>query len=415
MFAARKDYDLILFGVTGFTGRLAAEHLATSEHGLRWAVCARNKAKAQKVLEDINASPTIEVADLVCEDDAAETKLRNVVKKTKVCATCAGPFEKYGKVLAKLCAEEGVHYCDITGESDFVRHVIKEHDTTARKTGACLVPHCGNDCVPWDLSVLKLRDAAIKRNLRLVRVDTFTELPPSFAASGGTVATAQFQLGKARGAAKPEFDPLLTNAKSEKSAFATTNASPKSDAPCMEFGGRIAGPWIMAPVMANCVRRSNALLGYAPAFTYSERQLREERFADRLSQRLFTYKVGAAILSPTLFGGLVPRPGEGPSRADMEAGWLKVHGRGTCEDGTVLASTYCMNEDPGYLGTAKMLVACAVLLAKGGAKTSGVVTPAAAFGPALLERLEATTPASFELVEGVAPARAEPSGKFCLF
>ena len=233
----------------------------------------------------------------------------------------------------------------------------------------------------------------------------------------GTVATAQYQLGKARSSSKPDFDPLVTDAKGAKSTYSTTNASPKADAPCAEFGGRSAGPWIMGPVMANCVRRSNALLGYASSFTYSERALREEKFADRMSQKLFTYKVGAAILSPTLFGGLVPKPGEGPSRENMEAGWLRVHGRASCDDGTYLESTYFVDEDTGYLGTAKMLVACAVLLSKGANKTSGVVTPAVGLGSALLERLEKTTPASFEISEGTAPARGAtpPSGKFCLF
>ena len=200
MFAARKDYDLILFGVTGFTGRLAAEHLTKTEPNLRWAACARNEAKAKKVLQEVNAAPSIEIADLICDDDAAETKLRDVVKKTKVCATCAGPFEKYGKTLARLCAEEGVHYCDITGESDFVRHLIKEHDATARKSGACIVAHCGNDCVPWDLTVLKLHEEAVKRNLKLTSVDTYTELPPSFAASGGAHSASYFNSGGRRDA-----------------------------------------------------------------------------------------------------------------------------------------------------------------------------------------------------------------------
>ena len=122
-------------------------------------------------------------------------------------------------------------------------------------------------------------------------------------------------------------------------------------------------------------------------------------------------------MSPTLFGGLVPKPGEGPSRENMEAGWLRVHGRASCDDGTYLSSTYFVDEDTGYLGTAKMLVACAVLLAKGANKTSGVVTPAVGLGSALLERLEKTTPASFEISEGTAPVRGStpPSGKFCLF
>ena len=135
---------------------------------------------------------------MICDNEEAEAKLRSVIKKTKVCATCAGPFEKYGKTLAKLCAEEGVHYCDITGESDFVRHLIKEHDATARKSGACIVAHCGNDCVPWDLTVLKLHEEAVRRNLKLTQVDTYTELPPSFAASGGADPASKVSLPRRR-------------------------------------------------------------------------------------------------------------------------------------------------------------------------------------------------------------------------
>ena len=58
-----------------------------------------------------------------------------------------------------------------------------------------------------------------------------------------------------------------------------------------------------------------------------------------------------------------------------------------------------------------------MLLAKGANKTAGVVTPAVGLGSALLERLEKTTPASFEISEGTAPVRGStpPSGKFCLF
>ena len=104
----------------------------------------------------------------------------------------------------------------------------------------------------------------------------------SVVTSGGTVATAQFQLGKARSSSKPDFDPLVTDAKGVTSAFTTTNTSPKTDAPCAEFDGRSAGPWIMGPVMANCVRRSNALLGYADALDYSDAMLRPASFGERL-------------------------------------------------------------------------------------------------------------------------------------
>ena len=128
-----------------------AEHLLENVQGVTWAACARNAKKAEAVLAEVCAktgkpAPPVEVADLVCADAEAEEKLRAVVKKARVVLTTAGPFEKYGQTLVKLCAEEGVHYADITGETDFVRKMIEQHDATARKTGASIVPHCGNDC-----------------------------------------------------------------------------------------------------------------------------------------------------------------------------------------------------------------------------------------------------------------------------
>ena len=113
-----KDYDLLLCGVTGFTGKLAAEHLLAKAYPIRWAVCARNESKAKSCLAMLGEQlgktqlPPVEIANLVCTTLEEEAKLRAVVKKTKVCITTAGPFEKYGQTLVKLCAEEGVDYAD---------------------------------------------------------------------------------------------------------------------------------------------------------------------------------------------------------------------------------------------------------------------------------------------------------------
>mmetsp|Transcript_13282 Transcript_13282/g.40910 ORF Transcript_13282/g.40910 Transcript_13282/m.40910 type:complete len:404 (-) Transcript_13282:202-1413(-) len=399
---ASKEYDILLCGVTGFTGRLCAEHLLENVQGVTWAACARNAKKAEAVLAEVCAktgkpAPPVEVADLVCADADAEEKLRAVVKKARVVLTTAGPFEKYGQTLVKLCAEEGVHYADITGETDFVRKMIEQHDATARKTGASIVPHCGNDCVPWDLTVLKFHEAAAAKGSTISEVKTYTEVPPGFGVSGGTLTTAVFQLGKKRGGAKPAFDALLTNAGGAKSAYAFKNASLKGDKHVAEFG-RAAGPWIMAPVMTNCVRRSNALLGYADGLTYGEQQLRDPSFVNRTKDSFFAGLVGAAVALPSVFGPLLPKPGEGPARADMEAGWLRVHGRAKLADGGAMVSTFEFGEDTGYLGTARMLVECGVLLAAG-PKSSGVITPAVAFGSGLLEHLEKTTPTTFTLAE----------------
>ena len=157
-----KEYDLVLCGVTGFTGKLAAEHLLSKGYPIKWACCARNEAKAKECLQVIGDRlgktelPPVEVACLISD----EAKLRAVVKKTRVVITTAGPFEKYSQTLVKVCAEEGVHYADITGETDFFRKMIGEHDATAQKSGAKIVIHCGNDAIPWDLTVFEMNKLA---------------------------------------------------------------------------------------------------------------------------------------------------------------------------------------------------------------------------------------------------------------
>lgn len=404
-----RDHDLVLFGVTGFTGKLVAEYLLEKNYPIKWAVCGRNEEKIKDVManlggENTNASTIpIEIADLVGDED----KLRSVVKKAKVVLTCAGPFEKYGQTLLKFCVEEGTHYADITGESDFVRASVDKYHVLARKNGASIVHHCGNDCIPWDMSVYMMEKfAKNKCGASLLACKTFTELPPSFAASGGTLTTAIYQLSKPRDKKKPDggstFDPLVLSDTNEKSLFQMTNSSPKSSVSCPEFDGRSGGPWIMAPVMANCVRRSNALLGYNSSFTYSECQLAFDSTMAYIRQMGFNTLVGLSMYV-SFFQRFLNQPGEGPSREDMENGWLKVHGRGTAqkEDGSLvkLNSVYTFTKDTGYLQTAHMLVECGLLLIQSDACTRGVVTPAVAFGEEIVGRLEKNIGAKLEIEE----------------
>jgi len=270
-----KIYDIVLFGVTGFTGKLAAEYLLdrcrTDYSKLRWACSARNKAKAETILKELvetveaaNESaaavspPEILQVDLLCKTQEEEWKLRNIVKSTKVCLTCSGPFELYGKKLVQVCAEEGVHYADITGETDFVREMIAKYDKTSRDTGACIVPHCGNDCIPCDLTVMEMNKFARELGYELKEVQVYEEHGAGAAWSGGTLATASYQMGKNRKTMeKRSFDPLVTAADGSKSEFVTKNITPKQKMnTTKEIGYGTSQPWVMGPVMVNCMKRS---------------------------------------------------------------------------------------------------------------------------------------------------------------
>jgi len=278
--------------------------------------------------------------------------------------------------------------------------MIDKHDEVARTTGAVCVVHCGNDCIPWDLAVFEMHQLAKSNGAELVEASTFTELPPAFAASGGTLTTAVYQLGKKRSDSKPAFDPLLRRPDGSKSEFATKIASPKKDTYFKEFDKQ-AGPWIMSPVMANCVRRSNALLGYSKEFTYSEAQLRSPDTWQWVKDTAFSALVGAAVYLPAVFSPLLPQPGEGPSREAMEKGWLVVQCRGRAvksasKEEVKLTGQLRFEEDTGYLCTARMLVESAMLLLKP-ERPGGVMTPAAAFGSEGMQRVLAELPATWEL------------------
>jgi short subunit dehydrogenase-like uncharacterized protein len=256
MASTNKKYDIILFGVTGFTGTLCAEYLLSkvaAGSNLSWAVSARNAAKAETLLQSLcqegTTIPDILVADLVCQTDEDKKTLQSIVEQTKVVLTCSGPFEKYGPNLVEICAQTGVYYADITGETDYVRQTIEKLDQQAQESGAAILSHCGHDCIPCDLMVFEMNQFASNQGCELQQVITYQEFAEEAAFSGGTAATAAFQLSKDRtNTAKPSFDPLVRDRKGEKSEFHTTNVCPKSDVNVPALPGRKAGPWLMAPV-----------------------------------------------------------------------------------------------------------------------------------------------------------------------
>jgi short subunit dehydrogenase-like uncharacterized protein len=414
-----KTYDLILFGVTGFTGKLAAEYLLNKNYDIQWAACARSEAKAKQILQDLahkagQEVPPVVVADLICNDDEAIGKLRTIVQSTRVVITAAGPFEKYGTTLHQLCAEEGVHYADITGETSFVRQMIEQHDDLARQTHALLVSHCGNDCIPQDLTVNEMHQYAQSHGCTLKSVVTYDEFPSLLIASGGTLTTALYQLSKPKTTSTSttttkslEFDPLVKTKDGTKSEY-TTKITHKSSSYVAEFQ-RKAGPWIMSPVMSNCVRRSNALLGYSSKFSYGDAMLQDPSWTTYVKETMFQGMVGVALYVPPLQPYLLPQPGEGPSRHDMEHGYLKCYGRGIMVDDNgkeiPLQSLFHFHHDTAYFMTAQMLVETGMLLVekdKAGTTKNhgGVVTPAVAFGSDLTKRITTHMEADFEITEG---------------
>jgi short subunit dehydrogenase-like uncharacterized protein len=397
-----KPHDVVLFGATGFTGRLVFEALcARARSELRFAIAGRNKEKLEATKAAVAKSSDVrrDVPVLV-GDSADEASLRTIVKSTRVVCTTVGPYAKYGRLLAKICAEEGVHYTDLTGEVPFMRASIEENDAAAKRTKARIVHACGFDSIPSDLSVYLLHRRASEMALTLGET-TLLVKKVSGGFSGGTIAT-MMEVGdearKSRDVRALVMDPHAL----EQTAPPSRDRRDKFRVAFDEDLGVWTAPFIMAMANTRVVRRSNALFSYAygPSFRYREVMC----FKKGARGALMASSVGAATagfaaaLSARSLRGLVerrlPKPGEGPSPEAQRAGSfvIDVVAKTLDEDGNAgptLVSRVEGRGDPGYSATSRMLAEATMCLAEDALPDRfGVLTPAFAMGDSLVARLE---------------------------
>lgn len=391
-----REFELIIFGATGFTGQLVAAYLAkTYGNKLKWAIAGRSQSKLEKVRQDIGMKDL----SIVIADSGDVDALNALVRRTKVVITTAGPFLLYGSELLRQCAQNGTHYCDITGETDWVRIMIDKYDDVARESGAKIVPLCGHDCVPWDLSVLRLATEFQKDGDMLTEVHCYDEILAS--ASGGTMKTVFTALANRRHyKATLGFDPLLKNNQGLKSEC-TLKPDVQVATTYSKEHGHMVGFFFMSMVMANCIRRSNALLEYSKKLVYYEAIVYPNVFT-AINTTIGTFMLGAIIAAPPVSWlflklGLIPSPGQGPSSSDMDKGFLKItsygYGRDKRANSKPIKAVFYFPTDPGYRDTARMLAESGLLLAleqEKTSKTGGIMTPAAGLGAPLVDRLCAT-------------------------
>lgn len=388
---AGKKYDIAVFGATGFTGRLVAEYLsqqypAGSE--VSWAMVGRNEAKLKQVRDEIGAPAD---TPLLVADASDKDSLVDLVKNSKVVLTTVGPYQLYGNELVAACAEHGTDYVDLCGEPAWMRQVIDAHDETAKKSGARIVLSCGFDSIPFDLGVLFTQEKAkekfgkpcneIKGRVRKMK-GTF---------SGGTAASLKATMAAAF--KDPSVIELL------KSPFALTPGfdgprQPSGSKPQIDesVGGWVA-PFVMAPINTKNVHRSNFLMGhpYGEDFLYSEMLITGPGDQGAAAAK-------AVAGDNSLMSDDAPKPGEGPSKEEREAGHYDVLFIGTTEDGGEIRVGVTGDKDPGYGSTSKMIAESAICLVQDRTDTKGGVwTTAPAMGDALIERLQKNAGLTFEV------------------
>jgi short subunit dehydrogenase-like uncharacterized protein len=380
--AAAREFDIVVFGATGFTGELTAAYLA--EHapaGCRWALAGRSPAKLEAVRSRLAAiNPACADLPLLQADVEHPESIRAVAESTKVVITTVGPYLQFGEPLVAACASAGTDYVDLTGEPEFVDRMYLEHHETARASGARLVHACGFDSIPHDLGAyLTVKQLPSDQPIGLYGV-----VRSGAQFSGGTFHSAMGAMSRQAQAKKALDERRKKEGRSEGRRVRTVAGKPGRDSHL--------GLWVLPmptidPLVV--VRSAAALPEYGPDFSYAH-------FAGLKTLR-YTVGGSVAVASLVVAANIPPlrdllkkriKQGEGPSESRRAKSWFTVDFVGDAGGRTV--HTRVSGGDPGYTETSKMLAEAAMCLAfDTNPTTSGQVTPAAAMGDNLLARLQA--------------------------
>ncbi len=408
-----REFDVIVWGASGFTGRLTAEYLLRhygTTGALRWAIAGRNAAKLEATRSGLSRETGIDASALpiLVGDGEDADFLAALTRRSRVLCTTVGPYAIYGSKLVAACASHGTDYCDLTGEVHWMQRMIEAHQAAAVASGARIVFSCGFDCIPADLGAFFLqREMRARHAVACSRIQ-FRVAGFSGGASGGTVASMLQMLEEAE--CDPSLmavmnDPYALNPKGER----TGPDEPERNTPRFDDDFRQwTAPFMMAGIDTKVVRRSNALLGYAygKGFRYDEAVLMGSGplgFAKAAMTSAGTRAVMGAMAIGRVrraVSGRLPQPGDGPSKAKREAGYFDIQVRGEHpSDATkTLRGRIRGDRDPGYGSTSKMLGESAVCLAQDALPvTGGCWTPASAMGDALLARLAENAGVTFAL------------------
>ena len=381
-----NDFDVIVYGATGYTGRLVAEYIAaTYPTGVRWAMAGRSLTKLEEVRAEMAIGTDVPLITANADDPVS---LRALCARTTVVISTVGPYQLYGNDLVAACAATGTAYVDLCGEPAWMRKMIDAHHETAKANGARIVFSCGFDSIPFDLGVLTLQEEAVKRFGRPVPRVKCRVRTMKGGASGGTVASLKATMAAA--AKEPSLIALLA------SPFALTPGHKGPNQPSgllPEYDKTIdswVAPFVMAPINTKNVHRTNFLLGgrYGDDFVY------DEMVVAGLGEMGKAAAEALAKLNP-FAGDKGPKPGEGPTKEEREAGHYDILFAGLMPDGTRLDAVVTGDRDPGYGSTSKMLAESALCLVQDVTGDGGVWTPGALMGPELRSRLVAKAGMTF--------------------
>ncbi len=392
-----RDYDVVLYGASGFTGKQTVQYFSQHAGAIRWAIAGRNKEKLEAVKAQIGEA--VQGIDVLIADSQDQAALDAIVSRTRVLLTTAGPFALYGTKIVDACVRSKTHYVDITGETVWAKELIDRYHAQAAADGTRIIPFCGFDSIPSDLGAYLMAQYMQKEfGVACKQVKAYFQMAGGV--NGGTLATA-FNLYES-GQAKQGRDPFLLNPPGEHSPEERRcNQDPASAHYDQDLGAWVA-PFVMGPINTRVVRRSNALFEqwqapYGPNFTYQEYMKFDGALgwlpATGVSTGGALFEVALASPLRPLLKSILPAPGQGPTEKTMNGGWFRCELLGLAEDGRKVRGVIKDQGDPGNRATVKFLCEAALSLAvhtdelPGGVTRGGLLTPATALGDVLAKRL----------------------------
>lgn len=403
-----SQHHLVLFGATSFVGQILTRYL-WQRHGaggqVSWALAGRSRQKLEEVRN--NLGPGAEKLPILIADAANEADLKALCAQTRVIVSTVGPYALFGSPLVKACAESGTDYCDLTGEVQWIARMIREHEATARKTGARIVHCCGFDSIPSDLGTFFLQQGAIARFGEPCQRVKLRVKSMRGGASGGTVASMLNVVKESLN--DPSILKLLAN---PYSLCPGVEGIRQPDVRLPEYDKDAfswVAPFIMSGINSRVVLRSALLNGtYGPDFQYDEAVMTGSGFKGRAVAAAISGGIAGFLASAALPPSrwvlerfVVPKPGEGPSPEAQEKGNYDIRFFGHTADGRKIAAKVTGDRDPGYGSTAKMLGEAAVCLAletDKAAYAGGFWTPASLMGERLIQRLKDHAGLTFDLI-----------------
>ena len=386
---SNKNFDIVIYGASGFTGKLVAEYMHKQygqDESISWAIAGRSKEKLTAVKEAIGISHDV---PLLIVDSNNESSIADMAQQTKCVLTTVGPYQLYGLNIIKQCVMHGTDYVDLCGEPGWMHEMINEYSALAQETGSRIVFSCGFDSIPFDLGVYFLQKEVISQHGKPALNIRGRVRAMNGEFSGGTAASLGATMASLK--KKPELFEVLAN------PFALSNGyvgpeQPRDNKPLFDEKLETwVAPFFMAPINTKNIHRSNALMGhmYGENFCYNEMWIQGSGEEG---------KVAADFVSKMNPLADAPEPGKGPSRESIENGNYDVLFCADLDDGSVMHASVKGDLDPGYGSTSKMIAESAICLIKECSNLDGgIYTPAPSMGENLIARLEANAGLEFNL------------------